>query len=186
MFSTEHLYNLFKPHDNSSLITEYEVVIGGTNLTANLDKGAIVLTPLFSNVMGSQFKDLKNIVTNLNEPVENGFIREYSLIKHTYQVDIYKVNSPNVFYIEAEREALKIREWLKSYEVMEYLAELNCEVLPCYSTINFTSELYNKKFTNRAFFDFEIISLIEIQEETKIADKAKIENILTLDYERSK
>ena len=186
MFSTEHLYTLFKPYGKTNLITEYEVVIGGTNLTANLDKGAIILTPLFSNVMGSQFKDLKNIVTHLKEPVEDGFIREFSLIKHTYQVDIYKVNSPNVFYIEAEREALKIREWLKSYEVMEYLAKLNCEILPCYSTINFTSELYNKKFTNRAFFDFEIISLIEIQEKTQIANKAKIENILTLDYERSK
>lgn len=183
MFSTEHLYKLFKPYDNANLITEYEVIIGGTNLTANLDKGAIILTPLFSNVMGSQFKDLKNIVTKSDE--ENGFIREFSLIKHTYQVDIYKVNSTNISYIEAEREALKIREWLKSYEVMEYLAKLNCEILPCYSIINFTSELYNKKFTNRAFFDFEIISLIEIQEKTKIVDKAKIENILTLDYERS-
>ena len=49
MFSSENLYNLFKPLNNENLITEYEVIIGGTLLTANLDKGALIV-----NLINSQ------------------------------------------------------------------------------------------------------------------------------------
>lgn len=176
MFNSENLYNLFKPKGNENLITNYQVVIGGTNLPADLENGSIILSPLLSETLGSQYKDLKNLITPLIEPLDYAFINETSLIKLVYQVDIYKINAYNLMYIEAEREAIKLKEWLKSYETMEYLKSLKSQILPCYSKISFSSELFNKKFANRATFDFEIITLAEIQEKTAIADKIIIDN----------
>ena len=62
MFSSENLYNLFKPLNNENLITEYEVIIGGTLLTANLDKGALIVNLINSQNITSQFKDFKNLI----------------------------------------------------------------------------------------------------------------------------
>lgn len=185
MFSTENLYNLFKPKDKEDLITNYQIVIGGTVLPADLENGCIILNPILSEVVTNQYKDLQNLITPLIEPLDYAFINESSIIKLTYQVDVYKVNAPSLMYIEAEREAIKLREWLKSFETIEYLESLNSQILPCYSPISFSSELYNKKFANRATFDFEIITLTNIQEKTAVADKIIIENQIILQGEKT-
>lgn len=178
MFSTENLYRLFKPLNNENLITSYEVIIGGTTLPADLEKGSVIITPLFSETISSQYKDLQNIAVDLTEFPTQGLISEFSVIQNSYQVDIYKVNGKNLNYIEVEREAIKIREWLKSYEVMEYLDSLNSQILPCYSQIIFSSEQYNKLFANRAMFEFQILTKVAIKEKVNLIDKVKIENLI--------
>lgn len=185
MFSSANLYNLFKPEKNPDLITDYDVIIGGTLLTANFDKGAIILNLISSNNVTSQYKDFLNPIVSKKENEEESeiiteaSIKEYSYIQSNYQIDIYKVNPANVNYIEVEIVALKIREWLKSLETIEYLKTLHATILPCYSNINYTSELYNKKFVNRAFFDFSIISIANIKEAVDAIEKVLItENLI--------
>ena len=181
MFSTQDLYKLFKPESDENLITKYQVIIGGTIMPADLDNGTLIISPISSEVVTSQYKDFQNaIIPNdeNNEKLNYALINETSLIKLTYQVDIYKVNSPNLAYIEVEREALKLREWLKSLQTIEYLTSLYSQILPCYSPISFGSELYNKKFANRATFEFEIITLANIQEKTGIIDKITLKETI--------
>lgn len=180
MFSSADLYEIFKPESNESLITNYSVVIGGTTLPADLERGAIILTPLSSKKATAHFKDFKNLF----EPEPEGDtykIAEYSYLQTLYQCDIYKVNDLNIQEIQAEVEAYKIREWLASMECLEYLKSKKAGILPIYSQVRFTQELLsNKKFVNRASFDFEIISLNEIKEWVHVVDKIKIEKTLIL------
>lgn len=184
MFSTENLYNLLKPKSNPSLITPYEVIIGGTALTANLDNGAIIITPISSIPITSQDKQFKPLILTDDNGRQRGFIKEASIIESTYQIDFYKVNAPNTPYIEAEKEALKIREWLNSFECIEYLEALNSAMLPAYGIISHSAEQLNKKFVNRAFFEFKILTTSEIKEEVGLADHAIIENTLILGNEK--
>lgn len=179
MFSSSYIYGLFKPENNPELITSYEVVIGGTILPAKLKSGVILVTPLFSKAVTSQYNDLQSL--EYNAETDTYAIKQSSYIENTYQLDIYKINDKNAQVIQAEVEAYKLREWLKSYEVSEYLAELKADILPIYDNIRFSSELLNKELVNRASFEMKIISRVEISETTQIADKAKIQdiNILT-------
>ena len=107
-------------------------------------------------------------------------IKQSSYIENTYQLDIYKINDKNAQVIQAEVEAYKLREWLKSYEVSEYLEKLKADILPIYDNIRFNSELLNKELVNRASFEMKIISRVEISENTAVADKAKIKDIYIL------
>ena len=175
MFSSSHIYGLFKPEQIPDLITSYEVVIGGTILPAKLKKGVILVTPLFSKVITSQYNDLQNLEYNAESDTYS--IKQSSYIENTYQVDLYKINDKNAQVIQAEIEAYKVREWLKSYEVSGYLAKLEATILPIYDNIRLSSELLNKELVNRASFEMKIISIAEISEITEVADKAKIENI---------
>lgn len=175
MFSSSYIYKLFKPENNPDLITSYEVVIGGTILPTKLKSGVILVTPLFSKAITSQYNDLQSL--EYDDMSDTYSINQSSYIESTYQIDIYKINDKNAQVIQAEIEAYKVREWLKSYEVSEYLAELKADILPIYDNIRFSSELLNKELVNRASFEMKIISRIEISEITQVADKAKIEMI---------
>lgn len=175
MFSSSHIYGLFKPEQTPDLITSYEVVIGGTILPAKLKKGVILVTPLFSKAITSQYNDLQSLEYNAESDTYS--INQSSYIENTYQVDLYKINDKNALVIQAEIEAYKLREWLKSYGVSEYLANLEATILPIYDNIRLSSELLNKELVNRASFEMKIISIVEISEITEVADKAKIENI---------
>ena len=175
MFSSSYIYGLFKPEQNRDLITSYEVVIGGTILPAKLKSGVILVTPLFSKAVTSQYNDLQSL--KYDDETDTYSINQSSYIENTYQLDIYKINDKNAQVIQAEVEAYKLREWLKSYEVSEYLAKLKADILPIYDNIRFSSELLNKELVNRASFEMKIISRVEISENTQVADKAKIENI---------
>ena len=175
MFSTSYIYKLFKPEQNPNLITSYEVVIGGTILPAKLKTGVILVTPLFSKAVTSQYNDLQSLEHNIETDTYS--IKQSSYIENTYQIDIYKINDKNAQVIQAEVEAYKLREWLKSYEVSEYLEALEADILPIYDNIRFSSELLNKELVNRASFEMKIISRVEISENTQVADKAKIKDI---------
>ncbi|MDD5786027.1 hypothetical protein [Campylobacter lanienae] len=174
MFSSSNIYKLFKPEQEPNLITDYEVIIGGTALTANFHKGIILVNVLNSRAVTSQYNDIKNI--NHDDEMDIYSISQSSYIETKYQIDIYKINSKNAQVIEAEVEAYKIREWLKSYTISEYLDSLNADILPFYGDIRFSSEFLNKDLVNRASFDISIISKIEIKEPTTVADKALIIN----------
>ena len=180
LFSSSNLYNLLKPESNPELITSYEVVIGGTALPANMEKGVIIIHPLSSRPVSSQFKDFNTILepTTEGEPYK---IAEMSALQLDYQCDIYKINDLNALEIQAEIEAHKIREWLCGMESTEYLAGLKAQILPIYSQLRFSSELLpTQQFANRVSFDFSILSTKIIQEWVNVVDKAIIKKTLIL------
>ena len=180
LFSSNNLYNLLKPESNPELITSYEVVIGGTTLPANMEKGVIIIHPLSSRPVSSQFKDFNTILepTAEDEPYK---IPEMSALQLDYQCDIYKINDLNALEIQAEVEAHKIREWLSGMESTEYLAGLKAQILPIYSQLRFSSELLpTQQFANRVSFDFSILSTKIIQEWVNVVDKAIIKKTLIL------
>ena len=171
LFSSSNLYNLLKPESNPELITSYEVVIGGTALPANMEKGVIIIHPLSSRPVSSQFKDFSTILepTAEDKPYE---IPEMSALQLDYQCDIYKINDLNALEIQAEVEAHKIREWLCGMESTEYLAELKAQMLPIYTPLRFTSELLpTQQFANRVSFDFSILSMKIIKEWVNVIDE---------------
>lgn len=180
LFSSSNLYNLLKPESNPELITSYEVVIGGTALPANMEKGVIIIHPLSSRPVSSQFKDFDTIL----EPTAEGEpyrIAEMSALQLDYQCDIYKINDLNALEIQAEVEAHKIREWLCGMESTEYLAGLKAQILPIYSQLRFSSELLpTQQFANRVSFDFSILSTKIIKEWVNVVDKAIIKKTLIL------
>ena len=178
LFSSSNLYDLLKPESNPELITSYEVVIGGTALPANMEKGVIIIHPLSSRPVSSQFKDFNTILepTAEGEPYK---IAEMSALQLDYQCDIYKINDLNALEIQAEVEAHKIREWLCGMESTEYLAGLKAQILPIYSQLRFSSELLpTQQFANRVSFDFSILSTKIIQEWVNVVDKAIIKKTL--------
>ena len=180
LFSSSNLYNLLKPESNPELITSYEVVIGGTALPANMEKGVIIIHPLSSRPVSSQFKDFDTILepTAESEPYK---IPEMSALQLDYQCDIYKINDLNALEIQAEVEAHKIREWLCGMESTEYLAGLKAQILPIYSQLRFSSELLpTQQFANRVSFDFSILSTKIIKEWVNVVDKAIIKKTLIL------
>ena len=171
LFSSSNLYNLLKPESNPELITSYEVVIGGTALPANMEKGVIIIYPLSSRPVSSQFKDFSTILEpkTEDEPYE---IPEMSALQLDYQCDIYKINDLNVLEIQAEIEAHKIREWLSGMQCTEYLAGLKAQMLPIYTPLRFSSELLpTQQFANRVSFDFSILSTKIIQEWVNVIDE---------------
>ena len=180
LFSSSNLYNLLKPESNPELITSYEVVIGGTALPANMEKGVIIIHPLSGRPVSSQFKDFNTILepTAEDEPYK---IAEMSALQLDYQCDIYKINDLNALEIQAEVEAHKIREWLSGMESTEYLAGLKAQILPIYSQLRFSSELLpTQQFANRVSFDFSILSTKIIKEWVNVVDKAIIKKTLIL------
>ena len=169
MFTSANIYKMFKPDSSPDIITEYQVFIGGTKYSPNLASGVVMIRPLSTKDMTSQFKNM----TDIADDKEMG----KSIIGITYQVDIYKENSKTATSIEVEAEAIKIKEWLKSFEIQEYLEGLDSEILPNYSSIRmFPNEEINKAFINRAGFDFTIITNSEIFESVDIIDKIIFDN----------
>ena len=61
MFSSSNIYKLFKPEQEPELITSYEVIIGGTALTANFHKGMILVNVISSKAVTSQYNDLTKL-----------------------------------------------------------------------------------------------------------------------------
>ena len=69
---------------------------------------------------------------------------------------------------------------------MEYLETLQSEILPNYTNIKLMHNIeVNKNFTNRAFFDFQIITKSEIFESIHIIDKVIFENDIILQGENT-
>ena len=174
MFDSSKIYKLLKPDSNPDLITTLPVIIGGTTAVPDLISGAVIVHLINATPTTSQHKDM-NFDTELKK--ESGS----SLYEITYQIDIYKQNGKNIRYIEVEREATKIQEWLKSFEVEEYLRTLDSEILANYKPIKTTMNVeHNNQFTNRAMFDFTIVSKNQILENIAIIDNIVFDKNLIL------
>lgn len=174
MVKNTDLYDFFKPLDNPDKLTKFDFVIGGTNIPINVEKGTIICSLINSQALASAVKDYKKLIQQ-NDTLK---IREYQKFQLDFQLDFYKVNSNGVNFIEAHHEALKIKQYLVSYEALEYLDNLNFQILPNYSNITFTSEQYLKKFTARAFFTFSILIELNIFEDVKIIQDFDIINYI--------
>lgn len=161
MFELSHLYHLFKPENNENQITSLDFVMGGTQYAPNFVKGVVLC-----NVVSSEV-ETSNTKTSHKIDDENLQIKEASFVRYTLQLDIYKQNGKNSLEIEAFSEALRLREWLHSYYVEDCLSKKNAEILQNFSIIQTTSELIENKLINRAFFDFAIVSKVEIIENDK-------------------
>lgn len=174
MFDSSKLYKLLKPDSNPDLITTLPVVIGGTSAVPDLIKGAVIVHLINATPTTSQYK---NMYFDTELQKESGS----SLYDITYQIDIYKQNEPNLRYIEVEREATKIQEWLKSFEVEEYLRSLDSEILANYKPVKTTMNVeHNNQFTNRAMFDFTIVSKNQILENIDIIEDIVFDKNLIL------
>lgn len=168
MFSEAIIYEALRPH------TDFDIVIGGAGLSANFDKGCIIVNPLNSVPITRSDRNFKDLTIT---PEGSGYITQSSLIKITYQLDIYKVNPSNIQFIHAYTEAQRIQEVLKSMDVSEIFKANNAEILPTFGVINYLTEFNEqKRLVNRAFFDFAVIYQVDITQEVKTFDKILIDN----------
>lgn len=165
MFELSHLYHLFKPENNENQITSLDFVMGGTQYAPNFVKGVVLCSVVSSEVETNNTKTLHKVDDGSLQ------IREASYVRYTLQLDIYKQNGKNSLEIEAFNEALRLREWLHSYYVEDYLSKKNAEILQNFSIIQTTSELIENKLVNRALFDFAIVSKVEIIEKDESLKK---------------
>lgn len=173
MTNTE-LYFLFcyNSENPPQPITDFEIIIAGNDYPANMEKGALIITPINSIVLSNAMKDTTKII-------DNNSINQISKIQTNFQVDIYKVNPNGNNGNAALTEALNIREWLKTFDVQEYLNNLNYEILPCYAPINFTIDYTDqKKLVNRCYFEFSIIENIETPQSINIFNNIEIKQNL--------
>lgn len=176
MFDSSKIYKMIKPDSNPDLITSLPVFIGGTTAVPDLINGAVIVHLINNKPITSQYKNMQDI--NLDK--EKGS----SKVELTYQLDVYKQNGKNIKYIEVEKEIIKIQEWLKSFEVQEYLQTLDVEILPNYSLVRHIPNVeHNSTFTNRASFDFVIISNNSIFEKVTIIDKIVFDKTIILQGE---
>lgn len=176
MFDSSKIYKMLKPDSNPDLITSLPVFIGGTTAVPDLINGAIIVHLINNKPVTSQYKNMQDI--NLDNEKGN------SKVELTFQLDVYKQNGKNLKYIEVEREIIKIQEWLKSFEVQEYLESLDAEILPNYSLVRHIPNVeHNSTFTNRASFDFVIISNNSIFEKVTIIDKIVFDKTIILQGE---
>ena len=178
MFDSSKIYKMLKPDSNPDLITKLPVFIGGTTAVPDLINGAIIVHLINNKPVTSQYKNMQDI--NLDN--EKGS----SKVELTFQLDVYKQNAKNVKYIEVEKEVINIQEWLKSFEVQEYLDSLGAEILPNYSLVRHIPNVeHNSTFTNRASFDFVIISNNSIFEKVTIIDKIVFDKTIILQGEET-
>lgn len=169
MIDSKILYELFNK------ATTFDIVIGGASLPVFSKKGTLLITLINSNVLSNSNKDF----TNSPARIDNNSIVQYSLIQNNYQLDIYKINDNKKGFIEATEEALHLREYLKSFDVMEYLKPYEIEILPCYSSVNIATEFNEQKhLINRAFFEFSLIYKQQIQQAITKIDKIQTNNII--------
>lgn len=178
MFDSSKIYKMIKPDSNPDLITSLPLIIGGTTAVPDLISGAVIIHPINNMPVTSQYKNMKDVDPLISD--EKGS----SKIELTYQIDIYKQNANNIKYIEVEREAINIQEWLKSFEVQEYLESLDAEILPNYTPIKlFMNVEHNKHFINRASFDFAILTNSSIFEKINIIENIVFDKTIILQGE---
>lgn len=176
MFDSSKIYKMLKPDSNPDLITSLPVFIGGTTAVPDLINGAVIVHLINNKPITSQYKNMQDV--NLDN--EKGS----SKVELTFQLDVYKQNGKNVKYIEVEKEIINIQEWLKSFEVQEYLETLDAEILPNYSLVRHIPNVeHNSTFTNRASFDFVIISNNSIFEKVTIIDNIVFDKTIILQGE---
>lgn len=170
MFNTALLHKIIA--ENSP----YDVILGGGDLPADFDKGCVIITLLNSQILTQSYKDFQNITTHFDN---THTIQSTSRVLNNYQFDLYRCNPRNLDYIDVEIQAQNLREFLKSYDVAEYMQTIGAEILPTISQINFLTDFNEqKKLINRAFFEVSIIFEVSNTQDVYIFDKITLENKL--------
>lgn len=171
MFDTSKLWQILQR------FTKYECIIGGGDLPANFDKGALIITLINSQTLTQSVKDF----FTLHGEQDEFNITAKTLIQNNYQIDLYRQNPINAPYIDTEIESQKVREYLKSYEVQEYLKDLNASILPAISTIQYVTDFNEqKKLINRAFFEVSIVYNFEALQKVEKLDKITLNGNLII------
>lgn len=172
------LYQILKPTSNPTLYTQYPLLIGATGSVSNLDKGVWVINLInTSPLTKSEIILSKEETGEGDNKVTKYYENQRSIITTTYQLDFYKAfdNRGDTDFI-VQQEAVKMREWLNSYEIASDLKGVNAEILPTISTINFTSELgETKSILSRASFDFEVVSWQDVKIEVNVFKDVELE-----------
>ena len=164
------LFNLFKE------ITNYEIIIGGMAFPPDMEKGSLII---------NYINTIELSKSNKSKPIKDGEIlkiKEYSLQQTLLQIDFYRVNPLNLNYIDCMQEALKVKEWLKSYQIQSYLKDLDIEILPNIGTITYLTDFTEqKKLVNRAFFEVNLIhKSVQVEEQLQNIENVKFINKIIL------
>ena len=169
MFNTTFLHEIIAKK------TPYDVIIGGSYLPADFDKGCVIITLINSQVLTQSYKDFSKITTQ----DDTHTIQSSTLVQNNYQLDLYRSNPRNLEYIDVEIQAQRLREYLKSYDVADYMENIGAEILPTISQITFLTDFNEqKKLINRAFFEVSIIFDVINKQDVNIFDKITLENTL--------
>lgn len=159
---------------NGQPISPFLFIGIGQNYPADFKKGAIIASLISSRALSNAYK-------NINEKREDGvganeaIVYQQSLTQFDIQIDCYKENAQGYDGNHAYNEACKLYEHLKTWDAQEYLRVIGCEVLPCYSLINTTTELTEQKqLVQRAFFEFSIIRTIETAQSVGVISQINI------------
>lgn len=170
MFDISKLYNLIK------LRSTYDIIMGGTSLTPDYNKGTIILSVINQRQITRQTEDYKNVINDLTSEGKYK-IPVYNIIETMYQLDFYKINELNSQKLEVEQEAINIQTFLNSMQAQEYLDEYRAAMLPNYSNgLTFSSEIINEQLVNRVFFEFKIMSDYVYYQDVKGVDNFNIKD----------
>lgn len=169
------MFNTALLHEIIAKKTPYDVIIGGSYLPADFDKGCVIITLINSQALTQSYKDFSKIKTQDDMRA----IQSITRLQNNYQFDLYRCNPRNLEYIDVEIQAQRLREYLKSYDVADYMEKIGAEILPAISQITFLTDFNEqKKLINRAFFEVSIIFDITNKQDVNIFDKIALENTL--------
>lgn len=165
------LYDLISP------ISDYNIIIGGTILPANMYKGTVIITFINAKPLTRADNDFKHII----EQGELKLSAQSSIVQCNYQLDVYKINPANADYIHAHSEAFKIREYLQSQKASELLKENATQIFPLITPLNFLNDFTDaKELVNRAYFEFSLISEYKLMQDVRIFDKIQLNQNLII------
>lgn len=170
MFDLLKLYDILKPKENPEAYTKYPLILGGSDTTISLERGAWVL-----NVLNSKAITKPDIF--MIRQGEGFFEYQRRIITTDYQIDFYKAFDNAVdFEFIPQNEAVKMQGWLNSPIIGSALFAIDAEIKPVQGSINYTTELsLNKAVLNRASFDFSIISYEKVGWVSDRLEKIKLE-----------
>lgn len=169
------MFNTALLHEIIAKKTPYDVIIGGSYLPADFDKGCVIITLINSQALTQSYKDFSKIKTQDDMRA----IQSITRLQNNYQFDLYRCNPRNLEYIDVEIQAQRLREYLKSYDVADYMEKIGAEILPAISQITFLTDFNEqKKLINRAFFEVSIIFDVTNKQDVNIFDKIALGNTL--------
>jgi hypothetical protein len=169
------MFNTTLLHEIIAKKTHYDVIIGGSTLPADFEKGCVIINLINSTPLTQSFKDFSSIQTKDNTST----IKSTNLVRNNYQLDLYRINPRNFEYLDIEVQAQRLREYLNSYDVADYMEKIGADILPVTSQITFLSEFNEqKKLINRAFFEIAVVFTIQGEQNINIFDKITLENKL--------
>lgn len=169
------MFNTTLLHEIIAKKTHYDVIIGGSTLPADFEKGCVIINLINSTPLTQSFKDFSSIQTK----DDTSTIKSTNLVRNNYQLDLYRSNPRNLEYLDIEVQAQRLREYLNSYDVADYMEKIGADILPVTSQITFLSEFNEqKKLINRAFFEIAVVFTIQGEQNTNIFDKIALENKL--------